>query len=678
MSNAGNNGEDRKVYPFRNLFTPYKIGNLTIKNRFSVAPMGIYMYGAKGDITEEGAQYLVERAKGGFGLIFTWNHGTDTEIDSFSMLERISPFSNQKNYVRSSIAMNDRIHVYGSKVFAQISMGNGRMANNKSASEVMGFFDPTRKCDALTIDEIKRKIGFVVQAAAVCKKAGYDGVEIHAMHWGYLLDQFAMSLINKRTDEYGGTLENRMRCAKEIVQGIKQLCGSDFPVSMRLGLKSYIKGLGRGNSSLTGEDEAGRTLEEGLEICKLLEKYGYDVLNTDVGMYESMYYAAAPMYMKKGYVIPLAAEAKKVVDIPVLTCGRMDDPYMAEEAIAEGKLDGIVLGRASLADPQYPKKVEMGKLEKIRPCIACNQGCLGYLFKTGAIGGCAVNPAAMRELNYGIEKSLNPKKVAVVGGGISGMEAARIAKMRGNEVVLYEKSDKLGGNLLPAGVHTFKRDVHSLNDWYKTELRDLDIPVEFYTDVSPEVLKKAEVDIAILAVGSVPIKPRIPGIDNSNVLSSTDALMGNKKIGEKVIVVGGGLVGCEIALEYAMEGKDVTIVEAKDAILSAGPAVPWMNTMMLNDLLEHHKVKILTSSMLSSINNDGIVITSTDEEKTVSEIEADTIVIAIGYKPLPSMVQDLYGSGIEVYETGDGKQVGNILTSIWDAYEVARGHLILY
>lgn len=659
-------------YQFNNLFTPYKIGNLTIKNRFSVAPMGIYMYGAKGDITEQGAEYLVERAKGGFGLIFTWNHGTDTQIDSFSMLERISPFSNQKNYVRSSVAMNDRIHVYGAKVFAQISMGNGRMAGNKSASEVMGYFDPTKKCEALTLEEIKRKIEFVVQAAAVCKKAGYDGVEIHAMHWGYLLDQFAMSLINKRTDEYGGNLENRMRCAKEIREGIKQVCGSGFPVSMRLGLKSYITGLGPGESSLTGENEAGRTLEEGLEICKLLEKYGYDVLNTDVGMYESMYYAAAPMYMDKGYMLPLAAEAKKVVDIPVLACGRMDDPYMSEKAIEEGMTDGIVLGRASLADPYFPKKVEMGTVEKIRPCIACNQACLGYLFKTGAIGGCAVNPTAMRELNYGIEKTLNPRKVAVVGGGVSGMEAARVAKLRGFDVTLYEKSDRLGGNLIPAGIHAFKKDVQRLNEWYQRELKDLGVPVVFHANMTPDAIKQTGAEVAILSVGSLPFLPGIPGIDHPKTLSSIDALTGDKPVGEKVVVVGGGLVGCEIALEYAMEGKDVTIVEAMDKILSAGPAVPWMNTLMLNDLLEHHKVKIQTGAMLTAITDEGVVVASTGEEKTLSEIEADNVVVAIGFRPIPSMMKDLRGSGIEVYETGDGSQVGNIMTSIWDAYEVTR------
>ncbi len=654
---------------FENLLKPLKIGGITIKNRLCMGPMGAPPMGSLGEFNEATYAYYVERAKGGFGLIFSGATFTDLEVDPKAGDVTPIPFRYPAIFMGTSQQLIERVHAYGTKMFMQISMGLGRNYGLPAPSEVTMYGNPDVKSRALTIDEIKKKIEFMVNAALMSKNAGFDGVEVHAMHWGYLLDEFAMSIINKRTDEYGGSLENRMRVAKEIIEGIKQTCGADFPVTMRLGLKSYIKGLNE--ASLTGEDEAGRTLEEGIKISSLLESYGYDALNVDVGVYDSFYHAAAPMYMPKGHVLDLAKEAKKAVKIPILTGSRMDDPFMCEEAIIEGKTDGVVLARASLADPHFAKKVEMGIPEKIRPCIACHQGCIGRVFTKGANCSCAVNPQAGRELNYRIDKALKPKKVVVVGGGVAGMEAARVASLRGHEVFIYEKSDKLGGHLISGGAHSFKTDVQRLNEWYQGEVSDLKVSLNLESELNAEMIKSMGADAVVLSVGSSPIMPNVPGINNKNVSSSIEALLHKKEIGKNVVIVGGGLVGCELALEYAKEGKSVTIVEMLNSILSAGEPVPLMNAMMLMDLLKYHNVKIYNGYKLESVSDDGVKIIPVGDGENL-EINADSVIIAIGFKPLASMASELYGEGIEIYEVGDGNKVSNILSSIWQAYEVGR------
>ncbi|MCI8616646.1 MAG: FAD-dependent oxidoreductase, partial [Lachnospiraceae bacterium] len=384
-----------------------------------------------------------------------------------------------------------------------ITMGLGRNYPNLPApSSVHVFRHPGEVSPELSRDQIKSKIESIVKASKIAKDSGFSGVEVHSIHWGYLLDQFALSMMNHRTDEYGGRLENRLRAAKEILEGIKQECGSDFPVSMRLGLKTFVKGFEQ--ASLTGEEEIGRTLEEGIEIAKLLESYGYDCLNVDTGIYDSFYYACPPMYMPKGYLVELAAKAKEAVNIPILAGGRMNEADIAENAIRHGKIDAVVLGRAALADPEYPNKVLTGHTEKIRPCIACNQGCITRL-QQGKQPTCAVNPAAMREVRYALRPCVQPKKVVVVGGGVAGMEAARTAAMRGHKVSLYEKNESLGGNLIPVGSHSFKKEVRELNAWYQNELKAL--PVEIHTGevVTAGQLRNLDADVIILAAGSVPI-----------------------------------------------------------------------------------------------------------------------------------------------------------------------------
>ena len=454
------------------LLQPLRIGAMTIQNRFCAGPLTLpSLQGPFGEFSPDGLAYFEARAKGGFGLLFTGAFHPDTLVDPVHPLDSKQPLKAPKTFQRSAVELLERLDAYGTKMLPQVSMGYGRNALGCFCpSEIPYYHDPARRAPALTREQIQQKIDQMIATAVLLHQCGFPGIEVHAMHWGYLLDQFALSFMNHRTDEYGGALENRLRCAREIVEGVKAACGADFVVSMRLALKSYIKGYNK--PSLHGEEEVGRTLEEGLEIARRLEAYGYDCLSVDFGQYDSFYYAAPPCYMEKGRVIPLAAAVKQVVKIPILCGGRMNDPDLAAQAIAQGKLDAVVLGRPSLADPAYPQKVATGRAEDIRPCIGCNQGCIGAL-KVGRRAGCAVNPQAAREASFALTPASRKKSVLVVGGGVAGMEAARCAALRGHDVTLCEGSDRLGGNLIPAGAHPFKEELNELNRWYQGQLAQL-------------------------------------------------------------------------------------------------------------------------------------------------------------------------------------------------------------
>lgn len=646
---------------------PLQIGKLTVKNRFCMAPIGGGQHHLPGGgLKDETIQYLVERAKGGFGLIVTGAIAADCTVDPYT---GIGPaiLQNPDAFKMTASELNERAGAYGTKIFAQITMGLGRNYPNLPApSSVHVYRHPGEVSPELTRDQIKSKIESMVKAAKIAKDSGFAGIEVHSIHWGYLLDQFALSMMNHRTDEYGGSLENRLRAAREILEGIKQECGGDYPVSMRLGLKTFVKDFEK--ATLTGEEEAGRTIEEGVEIAKLLESYGYDCLNVDTGIYDSFYYACPPMYMPKGYAVELAAKAKAAVSIPILLGGRMNDPDIGEAAIRDEKIDAVVLGRPALADPEYPNKVLTGHTEKIRPCIACNQGCITRL-QRGKQPTCAVNPTAMREIRFALKPCVRPKKVVIVGGGAAGMEAARTAALRGHQVTLIEKNAELGGCMIQAGSHSFKKEVADLNRWYQQELKGLSVDIHTGTEATPDMVKSLEADVVILSTGYVPVMPKVPGIENPMAIECMDAYAHPEKIGQNVVVVGGGLVGCEMALGYAMEGKQVTAVEALDTLMTAGEeAPPIPNGQMIPDLFDHYGVKVLTRHKLTAVGDGTVTLASEEGEKTIL---ADTAVIAVGFRPAPSMAAELMDSGAVVYEI-TGQNIGTILRAIWSGYELGN------
>lgn len=659
---------------YSKLFSPIKIGSITIKNRFAMAPMGpLGLADANGGWNQRGIDYYVERAKGGTGLIITGVTFFDQVVEKQDPSTVPNPLYKPVNFVKTSREMTERIHAYGSKIFLQLSGGFGRVTIPTNVGDIPPIAPSAiphrwldKTCRAITVDEIHAIVKQFGEAAFHAKRAGFDGVQIHAVHEGYLIDQFAISMFNQRTDEYGGSLENRLRFAKEIVEEIKKTCGDDFPVTLRFSVKSMIKDWRVG--ALPGEDfeEKGRDTEEGLKAAKLLESYGYDALDTDVGTYDAWWWNHPPMYQKKGLYREYCKMVKEVVDIPVFCAGRMDNPDMALEAIENGECDVIDLGRPLLADPDYCNKLRCGKITQIRPCISCHEGCMGRVASYSLLN-CAVNPQAARERVNAYEPILKKKKVLIVGGGVAGCEAARVLAIRGHQPVVYEKGIRLGGNLIPGGAPDFKEDDIALADWYTNELNRLGVHVHLNTELNEEEIKAMDYDTVILATGS---KPKVFSLgDDSHTYTAEQVLLKQKDAGKKTVVVGGGLVGCETALWLAQNGIHVTIVEALDKVMAVNGPLCAANKEMLEALLPFNGVEIITGAKVTEFANGEVKVDTKEGSKTIM---SDSVILSVGYKEENTLYNNLQFDIPDLYLLGDAKKVSNIMYAIWDAFEVAN------
>lgn len=659
---------------YSKLFSPIKIGSITIKNRFAMAPMGpLGLADANGGWNQRGIDYYVERAKGGTGLIITGVTFFDQVVEKQDPSTVPNPLYKPVNFVKTSREMTERIHAYGSKIFLQLSGGFGRVTIPTNVGDIPPvapsaiphrWLDKT--CRAITVDEIHAIVKQFGEAAFHAKRAGFDGVQIHAVHEGYLIDQFAISMFNQRTDEYGGSLENRLRFAKEVVEEIKKTCGNNFPVTLRFSVKSMIKDWRVG--ALPGEDfeEKGRDTEEGLKAAKLLESYGYDALDTDVGTYDAWWWNHPPMYQKKGLYREYCKMVKEVVDIPVFCAGRMDNPDMALEAIENGECDVIDLGRPLLADPDYCNKLRCGKITQIRPCISCHEGCMGRVASYSLLN-CAVNPQAARERVNAYEPILKKKKVLIVGGGVAGCEAARVLDIRGHQPVVYEKGSRLGGNLIPGGAPDFKEDDIAIADWYTNELNRLGVHVHLNTELNEEEIKAMDYDTVILATGS---KPKVFSLgDDSHTYTAEQVLLKQKDAGKKTVVVGGGLVGCETALWLAQNGIHVTIVETLDKVMAVNGPLCAANKEMLEALLPFNGVEIITGAKVTEFANGEVKIDTKEGSKTIM---SDSVILSVGYKEENTLYNNLQFDIPDLYLLGDAKKVSNIMYAIWDAFEVAN------
>ncbi|MBC3888861.1 NAD(P)-binding protein [Acetobacterium paludosum] len=659
-------------YKYQKLFEPMQIGNVTIKNRFAMAPMGpIGLGDAVGGFNQRGIDYYVERAKGGTGLIITGVCFVDNEVEPHEMPSTPSPTVNPVHFTRTAREMTERIHAYDAKVFLQLSAGFGRVAppvnpdvQPVSASAIMNRWADI-PCRALTKEEIRHIVKKFGEGAATAKNAGFDGIQIHAVHEGYLLDQFAISFFNNRTDEYGGSLENRLRFAREVLDEIKKTCGKDFVVTLRYSPKSFIKDWRVGGLPDEEFEEKGRDLPEGIETAKLLVQYGYDSLDVDVGCYDAWFWNHPPMYQKKGLYIPYAKAIKEVVNVPVICAGRMDNPDLALSALDDGACDMIGLGRPLLADADYVNKLRSGQIELIRPCLSCHEGCLGRMVHYGWLN-CAVNPTCARERITELKPALKAKKIMIIGGGVAGCEAARVLSLRGHFPEVYEKGDRLGGNLIPGGMPDFKEDDHALATWYENTLKDLQVPVYFNVQITPDMVKAAKPDTVIVATGSTP-NICILG-NNDKVFTAEDVLLGRKNPGEQVVVLGGGLVGCELALWLRNNGKDVSIVEAEDSLLKLNAPLCFANSDMLLSLINYKKIKVYTDSKASRTTDQGVVIATKTGEQ---ELKADSVVLAVGYSPENDLYNALKFEIEDIHLLGDARKVSNIMYAIWDAFEVA-------
>lgn len=633
------------------LFEPVKIGTMKLKNRIVMPPMGTNFSTEDGYATKRLINYHVERAKGGVGLIIV--EGAYVEPRGKGSVRQLAV--DQDNKISGLKELATAIQTNGAKAALQLFHG-GRQSHSSiigiqpvSASEV--FCKLTRETPrALTIEEIQDVIEAFAEGARRTKAAGFDAVEIHGAH-GYLINQFLSPLTNKRTDKYGGDVKNRTRFLLEILELTRTKVGSDYPILCRINGDDYIEG--------------GLTLEETKKIAQMLEAAGVDALHISGGIYDSpVPVTTGPMALPRGNLAHLAAGIKKVVKVPVIAVGRINDPELAETILQERKADLVSMGRALLADPELPKKAATGALDDIRRCTACDE-CMARLVFNENIA-CSVNAALGREEEYKIRKAEVPKRVLVVGGGPAGMEATRVSALRGHEVVLYEKSNRLGGQLNLAVVPPHKEELKSVTAYLESQIRKLGVKVVLGEEVTPLLVKKINPDVVFVATGSVPTLPEIPGIKGKNVVTANDVLAGKALVRERVVVVGGGMVGAETAEFLAEKGKNVTILEMLGRIgLDMVPEV----IMLLYQRLKKLGVAMITNAKVEEIIEDGVVYEKDGEKQTV---EADSVVLAMGSKPDISLMKNLKGKVSERYTIGNAKEPGNVLEAIHEGSRLAR------
>ncbi len=679
------------------LFTPWHIGTVEIKNRIVMTSMGgtdLFGWMEKNHFDKAGADFILEVARNNVGLVLPGCQPIYNPIMGQWL------HKNKRMY-RDLAAWMPEFHKTGAKLFVQLTAGFGRsftvsslmekLYTNKalralskpvmdldmitaSASEAPNRWSDVVPSRALTKEEIQAFIDSFAQSAKLLKEAGVDGVEVHAVHEGYLLDQFALTYINHRTDEYGGSLENRYRFAAEIVKAIKRECGKDFPVSLRYSVVSKTKGFRQG--ALPGEEyeEVGRDREEAVVAAKYLIDAGYDMLNCDNGTYDAWYWAHPPIYMPENCNLEDATFLKEHVDVPVVCAGRMD-PEVGAEAVAAGRLDGVGFARNFLADPAWVTKLMEGREADIRPCILCHNGCFTMAHYKGVpndqdlndsmhLSRCAINAETMQREKYHIAPAATPRTVAIVGGGIGGMEAARVLALRGHKPVIYERAGRLGGTIVAASAESYKGKLRDLLTWYKREMDRLGVEVH----LNHEVADLGEFDDVpiIVATGSTPIRlGHIPGFEQT--VEACEYLTGKAKVGENVAVIGGGLTGCEIAYGLHLEGKRPIIVEMKDDLI-AQKGVCLANSSYLREYFALHRVPVYLETTLKEVRDGAIVCTNKAGEEIT--IPCDSVISSVGYKPAP-LGGAAKNKGNRVQYVGDCKAVGNLRSVIWGAYEAA-------
>nr|WP_294487615.1 FAD-dependent oxidoreductase [uncultured Anaerosporobacter sp.] len=630
------------------LLQPVQIGNLELKNRIVMVAMGPEL----GNFDDKTVEYYVRRAEGGAAMLLTNVIATE-EIEGHSPSSVLNEdsFAGYKKLV-------DRAHAYGCKVCIQIMPGSGLglMAPGRQkpacVSALPLYPGSEMTYEALTIEEIKFIQGEVVKTVALAKKAGADAVEVHA-YGGYLTDKFMTPRWNTRTDEYGGCFENRMRFLNEIIDGIKAAVGNDFPMIVKFTPCHYLP------------QEAGyRTIEEGIEIARMLEQKGVHALHIDVGCHDNWYLAMPPIYQQEA-VLQLSAsrKIKEVTSLPIISNGRLSDTDKAETALENGYIDIVGVGRGFLADPDFPNKIMEHKNDEIRSCIYCNEGCIKSVCE-GAHIRCAVNPMAGFETQKVLSKAEKKKKVLIIGAGPGGCQAAIAAAEAGHDVEVWEKQDHVGGNFHNACLPPFKRDGNKILSYYSVMMKKLEIRIKYCVKATKELVDGYAPDLIIYAAGALPVRPKsIPGILMGHVVAATDVLQNKVPVGKEVTIIGAGLVGCETAIVLAEKGKKVTLVEMADHVLPEPVFI--QNAMMLNQLLNHTNITTKTSTKLMEIKENQVLVQCSGQEE---DITCETVVLAMGFVPNTDLYEALK-EDYTIVNVGDSVKVRKVLDAVSEAYD---------
>ena len=676
------------------LFTPWKVGNVEVKNRIVQCSMGgtsLFGWMEPSHLDKEAAYFLLNRAQDGVGLILPGMQCIKDAIGGRWLYQNEKMFKDLKKYM-------EEFHKTGAKLFIQLAAGMGRsMAITKpmilllqhpvlgklaspvadldyitaSASATPNRWYDEVKSRLMTIKEIHDQVEAFAKTSKLLKEAGVDGVEIHAVHEGYLLDQFTIANMNYRTDEYGGSFENRYRFPVEIVQAIKRECGSDFPVSLRYSVVSKTKAWGKGAMPYEEDfKEFGRDMEESEKAVKYLEDAGYDMFNCDNGTYDAWYWAHPPQYMPDNCNLSYVEHIKNYTSKPVVCAGRMD-PVKAAEEIAAGKLDAVAIARQNLVDHEWIHKILEGREDEIKPCIRCHNGCFNMAKFAGTpniqhlgdslhLARCALNPTTMQHNKYKIVPTRSPKKVAGIGGGIGGMECALVLKKRGHTPVIFEKSGQLGGLYITAAAMSFKEADKALLRWYERELKKNNIEVRFHMEINAPATLRREFDEVIVCTGSAPKTLPVKGFNKT--INFTQLLLNQVDAGDRIVFFGGGQSSCEAAYEMVLQGRHPIIVEyANDLIATPGTCLA--NASFLREMLAFKKVPVYLNSTITEID-DGFVMVKGKDGQT-QRIDCDSVVNGIGFVPAPIAPDDK-----KVHRVGTCEKWGNLRNVIWGAWDV--------
>jgi len=629
------------------LFEPIDVGSIRVKNRIVMPPITTNYAYTSGEVSDLLVRHYVERARGGVGMII---------VEACSIHKYGRAFHCQLGVFNDGFKpglarLASAIKSYNVAVLLQLfHAGRQTTSAISGAQPIAPSPIPCRIIREtpreMTLEDIEDIENSFANAAYRAKTCGFDGVEVHGAH-GYLVSEFLSPYTNRRSDGYGGGVEGRARFALEIVERIREKCGSSFTVGFRINCSDFVDG--------------GLTIDESIKIAKMLDDVGVDVIHVSAGIYESREYIVQPMYFPRGLLIPLAERIKKEVSVPVIAVGRVNDPKLADEVISCRRVDMVAMGRALIADPELPRKAFEGRLDDVRKCIACIDGCVGRL-AYGFQVGCSINPLKGLEGFINLEKAVRPKRILVVGAGPAGLEAARILSLRGHEVMVVDRGSDIGGALKLALKFGFKSELGELINWYRAQLRSLNVKVLTGVEADENYVLSIKPDAVVLALGSKPITINIPGSQFMYVVD--DVLAGRVDVKGDVIVIGGGLIGCELAIHLAGRGLKVTVVEAQDDVARD---TPIQNKMALLKLLREANVRIVLKAKPLEFR-DGCLVVEVDGVK--ENLKANSIILSVGRGKVDQLWWRLKGKVDELHIIGDALKPGKIIDAVMDGFRI--------
>lgn len=630
------------------LFKPIIVGGIELKNRIVMPPMDTCAFNFDGTVTPKLMPYLRNRAKGGVGLIIQECADTSWPEGKNGPRELRMDVPDSITFLHD---LTNVVHSFGTKIILQLNHA-GFQANpincegrqSVCPSDFMG-------ARAMTHDEVQKVVQDFILCAHNAQLAGYDGIELHAAH-GYLLNCFLSPAVNQRTDEYGGPVENRARMVCEIISGIREKCGRPFIVSVRLG----------------ATDNPGNTLEDSVQIARLCEEAGADMLNISTGFNPPMELNPT-QWVEEGLYLPWSEAVKREVSVPVAIVGKLKTPDFCAGVVESGKADLVCVGRQLLCDPEWPNKIMQERENEIRPCLSCFDGCMGALLARNEITRCSINPYLGFEdfqSENNVARTASPKRILVVGGGISGLQFAIIAAKRGNEVTLADKDERLGGQMVLAGMTPHKEVVLDALRWFGEEARRAGVEIRLNQAVDMDYVREVAPDQVVLATGAVFAMPPIEGIEHAVNGADVIARRIDAGTGKNVVVIGGGVAGAELAHRLVLEGNTVSVLEMLPEICSGGE---MFHTMRLKDYLDRHAT-VLTSVAVKRIGEDSVEYEDAEGER--HGIPADLVAVCAGQRKVGlDLYEELVDAGCEVYRIGNNERAGNFLNATRSAFELA-------